>query len=662
MNAPAYSMRLDLNVLNHLGLRLYSNVAAVLSEAVANSWDADSPSVVVRINHQAGFIEIVDQGRGMSIDDANSRFLTVGYDKRVVEGAKSPGGRDLMGRKGIGKLALFSIADTVKVASIKNGKLHGFVMSVAGIENAIHHGEEYHPVPIETAELPSLKKGTWIRLEGLKRRASTQTVTALRKRIARRFSVLGPGFRVEVNGHPITLVDREDLSKCQFLWTFDGTSPLEARAIKNVERTSTLDSTVRIDGRIKKVGGWIGSAKKPRDLETDEVGNLNSIPVLARGRLIQENILDRVNVAGLFTKYLTGQIEADFLDLNDEDDIATSDRQRVIEDDPRYQALLAFVRDSLNKIEPAWADWRAELGTKEAITIYPRIADWIAGLPKKSQANATRVIGSIQGLSVDNEEKRRELLRHGLMAFERLRLSESSEQLANMIDARAEDLLPLIGENDQLEAALYLDIIRARLKVITRFTKLVDINAKEKVLQEFIFEHLWLIDPSWERAAGSERMEQRVHKEFKKISAKLNATEKKGRLDIKYRTTAGKHVIIELKRYKVVPSAFDLAKQGGRYRDATTKILKESRRDTEPVEVVFVLGNDTAEHNQEQASRAVAAVNGRIITYEQLIQGAIRAYSEYLEKRKSVDAIETLLEPKKVSSKKQKGRKKTKTK
>jgi hypothetical protein len=477
------------------------------------------------------------------------------------------------------------------------------------------------------------------------RRAGSQTVAALRKRIARRFSVLGDHFKVVINGHQIGLADRDDVGKCQFLWLLEGAQSLSPAAIKGVVKQSKLDSNVTVGSRSYRVRGWIGSAGKPRDLETDEAGNLNSIPVLARGRLIQENILDRVNVSGLFTKYLTGQIEAEFLDLNEEDDIATSDRQRVIEDDPRYQALLNFVRETLNRIEPTWAEWRAELGTNEAITTYPRIAEWIASLPTKSQVSARRVIGSIQGLAVDNEEKRRELLRHGLMAFERLRLSESTERLAEMIETRAEDLLPLIGENDQLEAALYLDIVRARLKVITQFTELVDENAKEKVLHKFIFDHLWLIDPSWERATGSERMEQRVHKEFDKIDAKLNKSEKKGRLDIKYRTTAGKHVIVELKRYKVVPSAFDLAKQGGKYRNATIKLLKEIKKENEPVEIVFVLGKGTAEENAEEASKAVEAVNGRIITYEQLIQGAIRSYGEYVEQRKKVDAIEALLEP-----------------
>ena len=46
MDAPKkYQMTINLNVLNHLGINLYSNIPAVLSEVVANSWDADATNV-----------------------------------------------------------------------------------------------------------------------------------------------------------------------------------------------------------------------------------------------------------------------------------------------------------------------------------------------------------------------------------------------------------------------------------------------------------------------------------------------------------------------------------------------------------------------------------------------------------------------------------------
>jgi len=45
MAAHEYELSIDLNALNHLGINLYSNVPAVISEVVANSWDADAENV-----------------------------------------------------------------------------------------------------------------------------------------------------------------------------------------------------------------------------------------------------------------------------------------------------------------------------------------------------------------------------------------------------------------------------------------------------------------------------------------------------------------------------------------------------------------------------------------------------------------------------------------
>ena len=113
-----YRMTLSLNVLNHLGVGLYSNVPAVLSEVIANAWDADAKLVSVEIDNQNRRIIIQDDGHGMSVADANAKYLTVGYSRREDGGAKTPSGRPVMGRKGIGKLSLFSIANAVEVHSV----------------------------------------------------------------------------------------------------------------------------------------------------------------------------------------------------------------------------------------------------------------------------------------------------------------------------------------------------------------------------------------------------------------------------------------------------------------------------------------------------------------------------------------------------------------
>ena len=106
-----YKMTLSLNVLNHLGLNLYSNVSAVLSEVVANAWDADADRVEIVIDADSQTISVTDDGIGMTPTDLNDRFLYVGFERRKAGASVTARGRAVMGRKGIGKLSLFAIAD-----------------------------------------------------------------------------------------------------------------------------------------------------------------------------------------------------------------------------------------------------------------------------------------------------------------------------------------------------------------------------------------------------------------------------------------------------------------------------------------------------------------------------------------------------------------------
>jgi len=74
-----YVVTIDLNVLNHLGINLYSNIPAVLSEVVANSWDADAKNVEISFDEAS--VTIKDDGCGMTKSEINGKFLTVGYQK-----------------------------------------------------------------------------------------------------------------------------------------------------------------------------------------------------------------------------------------------------------------------------------------------------------------------------------------------------------------------------------------------------------------------------------------------------------------------------------------------------------------------------------------------------------------------------------------------------
>ncbi|MFC7137991.1 ATP-binding protein [Halobaculum litoreum] len=125
------AMRFDLNVLKHLGLRMYTSLPAVISEYVANAWDAWATEVKIRIPQDESMspdyqITIQDNGRGMTKQEINDEFLVVGRNRRVDEDKdyveKDGHQRKVMGRKGIGKLAGFGVADVVRIRTVKDGR------------------------------------------------------------------------------------------------------------------------------------------------------------------------------------------------------------------------------------------------------------------------------------------------------------------------------------------------------------------------------------------------------------------------------------------------------------------------------------------------------------------------------------------------------------
>ena len=645
-----YRMTVDLNVLDHLGINLYSNIAAVLTEAVANAWDADAETVDIKIDPDGNWIEILDDGIGMSIDDMNGKYLRVGYRRRDADtehGKTTAKGRPVMGRKGLGKLSLFSIANVIEVESARDGAAHGLRMTVDGIHESVQKKEPFYSPESLLAEQITVTKGTRIVLRDIKRQRLGRGALALRKRLARRFSVIGEahGFKIDLDGQPITPSDRGDLPMVQFLWQF-GDDALDLTPASQLLEHESLPN--RFDGWDIgwKVSGWIGTARFPKQLDSEDAGNLNGIVVFARGRLFHENILDKLNDGRLYTKYLTGQIEADFLDADDAPDIATSDRQRVQEDDPRYGQLIAFLKSRLTQVEKRWTEWRKKHEVEKAKETSPALAEWLDTLPEGYKKSAETLIAKLSALPVDEEEDRKLMYRHSILAFERMKLRGSTEEFVTSIES-ADRLLAVLADRDSLEASLYRDIVKSRLDAIRDFQTIIDEDAKERVLQKYLFDHLWLLDPAWERATGSPIMESRLMTEGVLIED-LTEKERLGRVDIAYRTNAGKHVIVELKKVGRKMGLLELVEQGQTYVDKLTKILREQNQTSPDIEVIFVLGKTVDEEasNPDRLKSSMTSISpgSRIVHYDTLIRGAQEAYSAYIEKSKSLDKLEEIVD------------------
>lgn len=649
MTARPLVMTISLNALEHLGINLYSNIPAVLSEVVANAWDADAHHVTVTIDKVSEKITIEDDGIGMNRDAVIDRFLTVGYKKRDDIGEKTEEGRKPMGRKGIGKLSIFSIAGVAEVYTTHKGERTAFQMDREIIKQAIAGKGQADYRPQELTSWPSdLTKGTRIVLSGISKSLSGMTVEGLKRRVARRFSVIGSkfNFTVTVNGEEIGPEDRGYQNALQYVWTYGDQTELVS-VCKNLARPAEARLTA-IEQELKKAGltlsGWIGTVTKPDQLKDDEGDNLNRLAVFMRGKMAQEDILDDFGQKEIYADYVIGELHCEQLDLDDQGDIATSSRQALKEDDPRFEAVRRIVLSELRYIASKWSDWRRSDGAKAAANV-PAVSNWLNGLKGDTKKKAERWIGRLNTIRANDEADKKELLKASILAFESYRRRDDLDKLDKLNDQSVGDLLPIFESIDSLEVSYYGQIVQGRVKVIETLKNKVADNEKEKLLQGYIYEHLWLLDPSWERAKGSEHIEGLVEKYLKSNSDSLTDVEKAGRIDIGYRTASGKHVIIEMKRASVSTGLDDLVKQVRKYRDGARKILAQTDMKAWPIEIICLVGKPPPEYYDVDGTgpigvaEALLNVNARIVFYDQLLDNAQKAYADYLEAHKQIDNL-----------------------
>lgn len=397
------------------------------------------------------------------------------------------------------------------------------------------------------------------------------------------------------------------------------------------------------------VSGYIGSVDLPTKLgKGDE--SVNKLSIFANGRLFQEDILAELGDARFFNSYLVGEIHADFLD-QDNIDRATASREAIRHDDEKFQALRRHLKTVMLKIRDRWDDWRIALGYQNAPDKNPHIEGWINGFKdKRDQKAADRLMTVITKLNINNDDERNAeakklLYRSAIVGFEKLRARNQLDALDTITDVLSPEFQAIFTALDDIEESYYLDIVRSRLEVISKFKEeIVDPGKQEKVAQRYLFDHLWLLDPSWDRVTGSEQWELTLTEELKRACPDADAG---ARLDIAYRTTAGRHVIIELKRPGLKVKADDLEQQGRKYVRAIKQYYKEhpdfgglNGREP-PIDVFFLVSIKPDTDSQQEIS--LAAYGMKFLTYEGLISNATMAYQSYLDVKNKVGRISDLL-------------------
>lgn len=651
MNQPKFQMSINLQVLNHLGLNLYSNTSAVLSEVVANAWDADAKEVLIEINGDS--ISITDNGIGMNLSDINDKYLTVGYQKRSESGLSPILHRPVMGRKGIGKLSLFSIANVVEVYSKKDGEINGFKIDTNSLKEAIKTNDTYFPTELSTDSITFHGNGTKIILSDLKKKRTATLATHLRQRLARRFAIIGAknDFKVSINGDEIVISDRNYLSKAQCVWMFlpedkpdefkkDLESQTKANKIKLIKE---LPSTITVGEVSYRITGWIATCSEPKELDDDE--NLNRIVIMVRGKMAKEDIFSEIGTTALYSKYVFGELCADFLDLDNEADITTSSRQDFFEDDERYIALKEFVKKSLTSVRTDWEETRSTSGVDEACK-YVVVSDWYNELKGDDKKSAKKLFGKINQLTVEKDEKK-ELFKHGVLAFESFKLKNELSQLEKISAENIAAFLEVAGRLDNIEATMYYQIVQERLAVIKKMQDVVSDGSLEKVIQDHLSKNLWLLDPSWDRGTEAPIVEQAFKTQFDTINAGLSQEELDARLDIRYKKASNKHLIIELKKGDRTVKSQEITAQVQKYFSATKKIMSTLDQ-RESFEIIVLLGNHLDGKNYDEdvyqaTKQALKAYHCRIMYYDELLRNAQNLYSDFLEQNKNLSTLSDII-------------------
>ena len=176
---PTLPFTVDAELLRELGERLVGKPHIALAELIKNSYDADATQVTIKFFPDENYIEVSDNGHGMTFDDFRDFWMRIGTTHKRERQSKSLG-RQLTGSKGVGRLAVQFLANKLKIRTAPKGDGDELLEAKVDWEEAVKTGEltevtvEYYRKPLEVP----LWHGTSVILEGLK---DTWDIDSIRK-------------------------------------------------------------------------------------------------------------------------------------------------------------------------------------------------------------------------------------------------------------------------------------------------------------------------------------------------------------------------------------------------------------------------------------------------------------------------------------------------
>lgn len=541
MEQEGYKLNFDKNTIDHLGIKLYSSFPPVIVEMISNSYDADAENVNIEIDYQNKEVTIIDDGNGMSYEELNRNYLLIGRNRRVSEGTDlSPVKcRPVTGKKGLGKLAVFGIANIIDVVSIKDGYKNGFSINYTDLKKGVEG--EYRPHTLYIDEKVKAKNGTVIKIKEIKQK-NIMLIEDLSVSISRRFSFFDDDFKVKITdvkskkscnlskGLFFDSIDKE------FSWSFPEDFEI---SMANAEEFKRLKE--------QGVSGKMFTKKTP--LFKRDAGFL----LYVRNKLASENMFFNDRANDTFNSYVTGYFNIDFIDKSVEDDFISTARQSILwEDNEEIEQLRNDLDKLVMKVSNQWRIKRKEK-KEELLVLEDNFFDGLSPVERSSIIKVKDVLLK-NSAEIDDIDYIKRVL-DSMTTLYKFESFQSYIQDIGDDKLTFEKVDKITKDWEFIESKELAKVATGRIQAIEQFEKFVNENASEtKVIQPFLEKFPWILDPritTFER----EKTYSSILKE-KFPDDTLDVSNR--RIDFLCNLVNGELIIIELKRpgIKTPPSVF----------------------------------------------------------------------------------------------------------
>ncbi|MEL4422992.1 TIGR02391 family protein [Shewanella algae] len=371
MGNTTLEMRFDPKTIEHLGVKMYSTLPPALSELISNAYDADSGEVTIKLVQSSGVpksITVKDDGEGMSLEEIQTKFLVIGRNRRDEVGdiRTKKFGRLATGKKGLGKLALFGLANKITVRTIKGGLLNSFELSW---EALLGSSDTYKPNVSKVDHPTTAPDGTEIKLSELKRKSAFDVVS-LADSLSRIFNV---DSKFKIN---IKLNDEE---------------PVEidfSRRYSTIEKQFEWNVEDFLSGSYSEVIGKIITSKTPIPPST----GLRGVTIFSRNKMVNLPEYFSDSSSSHFYQYLTGWINADFIDQI-KDDVISTNRQSINWDNDEMAVFRESLKIMLSQISSDWRKRRKDFNNqnvKEKTGV--DVESWYPTMKPETRKNTKKIV------------------------------------------------------------------------------------------------------------------------------------------------------------------------------------------------------------------------------------------------------------------------------